>query len=89
MITSELRYWIDRNWTVFGLYDWGRGQVAKRVASPDGNHLYLRATGLGVSVSYPNWATVKATLAWRGHTEPTTDTRHDQPRLFVQAQHSF
>jgi hemolysin activation/secretion protein len=91
LVTSELRYWIDRNWTVFALYDWGKGRRIRELdpASTAENDIQLRAAGLGVVATYPNWATVKATVAWRGSRRAETDTSKDKPRLYVQAQHSF
>lgn len=89
LVTTELRWWLNANWTTFVLYDWARGQRERRPLTSDGNGLILRGTGLGVSMSYPGWATVKATLAWRGHQEPTSDSRDDRPRLYLSAQHTF
>lgn len=89
LVTTELRWWINANWTAIALYDWARGQRERRPLSVDGNGLILRGAGLGASMSYPGWATVKATLAWRGHEVPTGDSRDDRPRLFLSAQHTF
>jgi len=92
LVTSELRYWIDRNWTVFALYDWGKGRRIREInpaTNADGNDIQLRAAGLGVVASYPDWATVKATVAWRGSRRAEADTSKDKPRLYVQAVHSF
>lgn len=91
LVTSELRYWIDRNWTVFALYDWAKGRRSRDVSEADvaGNDIQLHAAGLGVVATYPNWATIKATVAWRGPRRAQADTSNDKPRLFVQAQHSF
>ncbi len=89
LVTTELRWWINANWTAIALYDWARGQRERRPLSVDGNSLILRGAGLGASMSYPGWATVKATLAWRGHEVPTGDSRDDRPRLFLSAQHTF
>lgn len=89
LVTTELRWWLDPNWTVFALYDWARGERARRPVTTDGNGLILRGAGLGVSASYPRWATVRATVAWRGHEEPTSDSHDDRPRLFLTAQHTF
>jgi hemolysin activation/secretion protein len=92
LVTSELRYWIDRNWTVFALYDWGKGRRTRNIdpaTNAVDNDIQLRAAGLGVVATYPNWATVKATVAWRGSRLPEADTSKDKPRLYVQAQHSF
>lgn len=91
LFTSELRFWLDRNWTVFGLYDWAKGRINRDVPADQisGNDVMLRGAGLGVVASYPDWVTVKATLAWRGKRVATTDNGHDKPRVYVQAQHTF
>jgi hemolysin activation/secretion protein len=90
LLTSELRYWIDPNWTVFALYDWARGRRIRDFNAPDGsNDIQLHGAGLGVAATYPDWATVKATIAWRGPRRGETDTSNDKPRLYLQAQHTF
>jgi hemolysin activation/secretion protein len=92
LVTSELRYWIDRNWTVFALYDWGKGRRIRDLTAAEAggnNDIQLHGAGLGVVATYPDWATVKATVAWRGPRRGETDTSNDKPRLYVQAQHSF
>ncbi|MGC4061888.1 MAG: ShlB/FhaC/HecB family hemolysin secretion/activation protein [Aquabacterium sp.] len=90
LLTSELRYWIDSNWTVFALYDWARGRRNRDLDAPDSsNDILLHGAGLGVVATYPDWATVKATVAWRGPRRGETDTSNDKPRLYLQAQHSF
>lgn len=90
-LTTELRYWINPNWSTFALYDWAQGWRARRAdpLSETANELYLRGAGLGLSVSYPQWFTVKASVAWRGRQLPQTDPGHSKARLYVQAQHSF
>jgi hemolysin activation/secretion protein len=93
IVNTELRYWIDRNWTVFALSDWARGHqqhdpdLTKTTAAD--NTVTLRGNGLGLAVSYPEWVNVRATLAWRGNRVGTADPGHDKPRLAIQAQHSF
>jgi hemolysin activation/secretion protein len=91
LLNSELRLWLNSNWTAFALYDWARGRRVRSVApaSEADNDVQLHGAGLGLVASYPNWATVKATVAWRGKRPAETDSGHDSPRLFVQAQHTF
>lgn len=91
LITSELRVWLDRNWTVFALYDWAKGH-RERDVTPDNfsaNDIMLRAAGLGVVASYPDWVTLKASVAWRGKRAVETEPGNDKVRVYVQAQHSF
>lgn len=91
LLNSELRFWLNPNWTVFGLYDWARGRRIRDVAPGDdiGNDVYLHGAGLGLVASYPAWATVKATVAWRGKQPAQTDSGNSKVRLYVQAQHTF
>lgn len=89
LATLEVRWWLSPQWTIFGLYDWAQGQRQKRASDTAGNVFTLRAAGLGVMATYPGWATIKSTLAWRGGQEPQSDTRDPRPRLFVSAQHAF
>ncbi len=93
IVNTELRYWVDRNWTVFALSDWARGHQQHDPNPADttaaDNTVTLRGNGLGLAVSYPEWVNVRATLAWRGSRAGTADAGHDKPRLAVQAQHSF
>ena len=93
LLTTELRYWINPNWTVFGLYDWAKGRQQRDVDplyGDSGNQIYLHGAGFGLTATYPNWATIKATVAWRGSHRPESDSqRNDKPRLYFQAQHTF
>jgi hemolysin activation/secretion protein len=91
LLNTELRYAINPNWTVFALYDWAKGQRFRNVDPVDepDNEIYLRAAGLGLSANVPGWASLRATVAWRGKQRSETDTSNDKMRLFVQAQHAF
>lgn len=91
LFSGELRYWIDRNWTVFALYDWAKGHRNRQVDAIDfsENDIQLRAAGLGVAANFPDWVTLKATVAWRGSRAVETAPGNDKARVFVQAQHSF
>lgn len=91
LVNSELRFWLNRNWTVFALYDWAKGRRTRDVAQGEeaGNDVFLHGAGMGLVASYPDWATVKATVAWRGKQAAETDSGNSKVRLFVQAQHAF
>jgi len=91
LVTSELRYWLNRNWTVFALYDWAKGERQREVLPADieRNKILLRGAGLGIVASYPEWVTLKATVAWRGKRRAETESSNDKPRLYLQAQHTF
>lgn len=91
LLNSELRFWLNRNWTVFALYDWAKGRRTRDVAQGNdvGNDVFLHGAGMGLVASYPDWATVKATVAWRGKQPALTDSGNSKVRLFVQAQHTF
>jgi hemolysin activation/secretion protein len=91
LFNSELRWWLNPNWTVFALYDWARGRQTRDPApgGDAGNTVILRGAGFGLVANYPQWATLKATLAWRGDRKPVTDTRDAKTRLYLQAQRTF
>lgn len=91
LVTSELRYWLDRHFTVFALYDWAKGRRQREVALADidRNEIMLRGAGIGVVATYPEWVTLKATVAWRGKRRAETESSNDKPRLYLQAQHTF
>lgn len=91
LFNSELRWWLNPNWTVFALYDWARGRQTRDpgASGEAGNDVVLRGAGFGLVANYPQWVTLKATLAWRGNRKPVTDTHDDKPRLYLQAQHTF
>lgn len=91
LFTSELRLWLNPNWTVFALYDWAKGR-RERSTDPvnfSSNDIQLRGAGLGLAISYPDIATIKATVAWRGTRAVETEPGNDKVRVFVQAQHAF
>jgi hemolysin activation/secretion protein len=86
IVNAEVRWWLDRNWTVFALTDWAHGRLDHEGS---GQTVTLRGTGLGLSASFPDWVNVRATLAWRTSRASVADPGHDKPRLAIQAQHSF
>lgn len=91
LLTSELRLWLNPNWTVFALYDWAKGRRERNTVPVNfsSNDIQLRGSGLGVAVTYPDIATIKASVAWRGTRAVETEPGNDKVRVFVQAQHSF
>lgn len=92
LYSTELRYWVNPNWTVFGLYDLAQGRRSRDLGTgviDEGNEAFLRGYGLGLSVSYPQWVTLKATLAWRNGDRPLTESRPGKSRVLVQALHTF
>jgi len=91
IVNTELRYWVNPSWTVFALSDWARGRLQHEpaVTSTTPNTVSLRGSGLGLSASIPEWANVRATLAWRGNQAGTAESTDRKPRLALQAQHSF
>jgi hemolysin activation/secretion protein len=86
IVNAEVRWWLDRHWTVLALSDWARGRLDHEVG---GNTVTLHGSGFGVNASFPDWVNVRATLAWRTSRASLTDPGHDKPRLVIQAQHSF
>ena len=89
IVNAELRWWLNRHWTVYLLSDWARGHLDHDAAGVEGNTVTRRGSGVGVNATYPDWVTVRATLAWRQSGRSIADPGHDKPRLAVQAVHSF
>lgn len=91
LVNTELRYWLSPNLTVFALYDWAKGRKSHDTdaANLPSNDLVLNGAGLGLVANIPNWASIKATVAWRGKREPQVDADHSKARLYLQAQHTF
>jgi hemolysin activation/secretion protein len=98
ILGTELRWWLTPRWTVFALADVARGRLAKLAAlpgtDPDAaaplpNERTLKAAGVGVYFSDPEWFTVTATLAVRGDELPQSEPGEDRRQLFVQISRAF
>lgn len=89
IVSTELRYFVNPSWTVFGLYDWAKGRLRKRPDEGADNTRVLDGAGIGVYFNDPRLFTLKATLAWRGRERPQSESGNDSPRLYVQLQRPF
>jgi hemolysin activation/secretion protein len=105
ILGTELRWWLTPRWTAFALVDAARGRLAKRPApppepdpdappgtpppSPPPNVRHLKAAGVGVYFSDPQWFTVTATLAVRGDELPQSEPGADRRQFFVQLSRAF
>jgi hemolysin activation/secretion protein len=89
VVNGELRYFIDPSWTVFALYDWGKGKLRKRPDPGSENTRVIDGSGIGVYFSDPRIFTLKASLAWRGRDRPQSEAGNDSPRFYVQVQRPF
>ena len=89
VVNAELRYFIDPSWTVFALYDWGKGKLRKRPDPLAENTRIIDGSGIGVYFSDPRIFTLKASLAWRGRERPQSESGNDSPRFYVQVQRPF
>lgn len=92
ILNTELRWWVNPQWSTFAFYDLGHGKARKEPgSSPEDNTRTLHGAGLGVQYSNPELFTLKATLGVRGKSEPVLSDTDDTGRslLLVQIQHSF
>jgi len=95
LLNTELRYWINPQWSSYLFYDVGHGQLQKRPAdtaqgaTPVANTRTLHGTGLGVQFTNPELFTLKASLALRGSEPVQSEGSNPRYRLLVQIQHSF
>ncbi|MDH5538417.1 MAG: ShlB/FhaC/HecB family hemolysin secretion/activation protein [Rhizobacter sp.] len=89
IVNSELRWWIDANWTVFTFYDWAHGTLQKRPNPALDNTRILRGAGLGLQFTKPDLINVKASLGWRGQEPVLSESGNDRTRFLIQAQRSF
>jgi hemolysin activation/secretion protein len=90
VLNTELRLWIDPQWTGFVFHDAGHGKRFKRPAD-DGvsNTLTLHGSGLGVQYTNPELFTLKAAVARRGNEPVTSEADDKRTRFLVELQHAF
>lgn len=89
VVNTELRWWIDAEWTAFGFYDWAYGGLQKRPFPGADNKRILRGAGLGVQFSKPELLSFKASLGWRGSEPVLSEPGDDRARFLIQAQKPF
>lgn len=90
VLNTELRLWIDPQWTGFVFHDAGHGKRFKR-PDDDGrpNTLNLHGSGLGVQYTNPELFTLKAAVARRGDEPVTSEADDKRTRFLVELQHAF
>jgi hemolysin activation/secretion protein len=90
VLNTELRLWVDPQWTGFLFYDAGHGKRFKR-PDDDGrpNTLNLHGSGLGVQYTNPEFFTLKAAVARRGDEPVTSEADDKRTRFLVELQHAF
>ena len=90
VLNTELRLWVDPQWTGFLFYDTGHGKRSKRPAD-DGvsNTLNLHGSGLGVQYTNAELFTLKAAVARRGDEPVTSEADNKRTRFLVELQHAF
>jgi hemolysin activation/secretion protein len=90
LINTELRYWVNPQWSSYVFYDWGHGRLRKTPDALTGdNTRTLHGYGLGVQYTNPEIFTLKASVGIRGKEEVLTESESPKARLLVQLQHSF
>jgi hemolysin activation/secretion protein len=86
----ELRYALTPGWQLSTFYDYGRAKLNdKPWEETSKNHRTLKGAGIGASYSDAHWRFDLST-AWRvGNEKPQSDTRHQTPRVWLQAGYAF
>jgi len=89
VLNTELRLWIDPQWTGFVFHDAGHGKRFKRPTGGGANTLNLHGSGLGVQYTNPELFTLKAAVARRGDEPVTSEADDKRTRFLVELQHAF
>jgi len=90
LLNTELRYWVNPQWSSYAFYDWGHGRLRKAPDALTGdNTRTIHGFGLGVQYSNPELFTLKASLGFRGQERVQSEEDNPKARLLVQIQHSF
>ncbi|MBC7957511.1 MAG: ShlB/FhaC/HecB family hemolysin secretion/activation protein, partial [Cytophagales bacterium] len=89
LVNTELRYWVNPQWSSYAFYDWGHGRLSKTPTQPGDNTRTIHGFGLGVQYTNPELFTLKASLGFRGQERVQSEEDNPKARLLVQIQHSF
>ena len=95
LLNTELRLWINPQWSSFVFYDVGHGRLLRAPGSAlassrsSDNTRTLHGVGLGVQFTHPELPALKASLGRRGDEPVLSDTDNSRSLLLVQVQHSF
>ncbi|MDR1889552.1 MAG: ShlB/FhaC/HecB family hemolysin secretion/activation protein [Zoogloeaceae bacterium] len=85
----ELRYALTPQWQLSTFVDHGRIQFNHKAWDDGKNHRSLSAAGIGAAWASEHWR-LDASAAWKlGNERPQSDTRHQTPRIWVQAAYLF
>ncbi len=90
LLNTELRYWLNPQWSSYAFYDVGHGRLRKTPDALTGdNTRTIRGYGLGVQYTNPELFSLKASLGIRGKEEVLSEEDNPKARLLVQIQRSF
>ena len=90
LLNTELRYWVNPQWSSYTFYDLGHGRLRKTADAITGdNTRTLHGFGLGVQYTNPELFTLKASLGVRGSEAVQSEEDNPKARLLVQIQRSF
>jgi hemolysin activation/secretion protein len=89
IVNTELRWWINPQWSTYAFYDWGHGRDKVRGAFTENQRRTLRGHGLGVQFTHPELFTLNASVGLRGSEPVRSETDSPKSRLLVQVQRSF
>lgn len=89
IVNTELRWWVNPQWSSYGFFDWGQGRDKGQDALTGNDRRTLHGYGLGVQFTDPELFTLKASVAVRGSEPVRSETDNPKARLLVQVQRSF
>lgn len=89
LLNTELRYWINPQWSSYTFYDVGYGRLSKSPVVAGDNTRSIHGYGLGVQYTNPELFSLKASLGIRGNDPVQSEEDNPKARLLVQIQRSF
>ncbi|MDR2113248.1 MAG: ShlB/FhaC/HecB family hemolysin secretion/activation protein, partial [Candidatus Accumulibacter sp.] len=85
----ELRYALSPGWQLSTFYDHGHVQFNEKPWDDSKNHRTLKGAGIGAAYADAHWR-FDLSAAWKiGKERPESDTRHQTPRIWLQAGYAF
>jgi hemolysin activation/secretion protein len=89
LLNTELRLYVNPQWSGFAFFDNGNGKVRKTALTTDDGKRHLHGAGLGLQYVSTYGLSVKASLGVRGDEVPLSETDQSRTRLLMQVQQNF
>src|SRR5882724_1652205 len=86
LLNSELRLYVNPQWSGFVFFDCGTGHVRKAPVTSDDGARHLHGSGLGFQYAGSYGLTAKASLGVRGDDAGLQEPEHSRTRLLLQVQ---